>query len=469
MSLWDNGRWMRSRWLHLVAVLIFLAAPALVAAAPTSPLVRVELLSEVRSIAPGATFWVALRQRITPGWHTYWVNPGDSGEPLSMEWSLPAGLSAGEIAWPYPARIPQGPAMSYGYTGEVVLPIRITTAPDLRPGTHVTLRGRASWIVCEKICIPEESSLALTLPIASGAAKVDPAGAAAIAATRRALPTSSPWDVSFTATSDTVRLAVAAPGRAAERMAEVSFYPARWGAIEHSAPQRFRAETTGFTLELARGPLRETVKAPIDGVLVVAERLDAGVSRQAFTVRAEPRALGGGTHALSILRALVLALAGGVVLNLMPCVLPVLSMKAFGLVQHASGRPVALRLHGLAYTAGVLASFAVVAGVLLTLRAGGEQLGWGFQLQSPVFVTILALVLFAVALSLSGMIVIGSRWSGAGQALAGRAGYAGSFFTVPTTRTSSFSNQGFKPTPSAGRLRASLEQPTGSCRCTSRS
>jgi thiol:disulfide interchange protein DsbD len=164
-------------------------------------------------------------------------------------------------------------------------------------------------------------------------------------------------------------------------------------------------------------------------VLVVAERLDGGVSRQAFTVRAEPRAPSTGAHALSLLRALALALAGGVVLNLMPCVLPVLSMKAFSLVRHASERPAAIRLHGIVYTAGVLASFAVVAGVLIALRAGGEQLGWGFQLQSPVFVTILALVLFAVALSLSGVIVIGSRWSGTGQALAGRAGYAGSFFT----------------------------------------
>ena len=184
-----------------------------------------------------------------------------------------------------------------------------------------------------------------------------------------------------------------------------------------------------MTLDVARGPLPEAVAAPIDGVLVVAERLDGGVARQAFTVRAEPRAPGGGAHALSLLRAMALALAGGLVLNLMPCVLPVLSIKALGLVQHASERPAVLRLHGLAYTAGVLVSFAVVAGALIALRAGGEQLGWGFQLQSPVFVTLLAFVLFAVALSLSGVIVVGTRWSGAGQALAGRAGYAGSFFT----------------------------------------
>jgi DsbC/DsbD-like thiol-disulfide interchange protein len=194
MSLWDNGRWMCVFWLRLVVVLICLA-PALAGAAPGSPMVRVELLSEVQSIAPGETFWVALKQRIAPGWHTYWVNPGDSGEPLSIEWTLPAGLWAGEIVWPYPARIPQGPAMSYGYTGEVVLLIPITAASDLRPGTRLTLRGQASWIVCEKICIPEESSLALTLPIAAGTAKVDRAGAAAITAARRALPTSSPWAI----------------------------------------------------------------------------------------------------------------------------------------------------------------------------------------------------------------------------------------------------------------------------------
>jgi thiol:disulfide interchange protein DsbD len=282
--------------------------------------------------------------------------------------------------------------------------------------------------VCEKTCIPEEAPLALTLPVATGPPRTDPSGAAAIARARRAVPTPSPWPASFTATADTVTLTIAARGLDAERIVETWFYPARWGAIEHAAMQRSRAGAGGITLAVTRGPLPEAVTEPIDGVLVIAERLDAGVVRHAFSVRAAPRPLAA-AGSLSLLPALALALGGGLLLNLMPCVLPVLSVKALGLVQHAGGRAAALRWHGLAYTLGVLASFAAVAGTLIALRAGGEQLGWGFQLQSPAFVTLLAYVLFAMALSLSGVFVLGGRFAGAGQTLAGRSGYAGSFFT----------------------------------------
>jgi thiol:disulfide interchange protein/DsbC/DsbD-like thiol-disulfide interchange protein len=405
--------------------------PAPAASQPTSPKVRVELLSEVRAIAPGESFWIALHQRITPGWHTYWMNPGDSGEPVRVEWTLPSGFTAGDIAWPFPERIPVGPAMTYGYSREVVLPIPVTPPASLAPGARVTLRGRASWLVCEKTCIPEEAPVALTLPVVAGAPSPDPRGAPVIAAARRTVPTPSLWPASFVATPEKITLTVDARGLMAERIADVWFYPARWGAIEHAAPQQTRTDAAGISLELTRGPLPEAVAAPIEGVLVVAERLDGGIVRHAFSVTAAPRAVAGRDDgaAVSLLHAMVLALAGGLVLNLMPCVLPVLSVKALGLVQHSRGRPSILRLHGLAYAAGVLASFAVVAGVLIALRAGGEQLGWGFQLQSPVFVTFLAGVLFALALSFSGAIVIGGRFAGAGQAFAARSGYVGSFVT----------------------------------------
>lgn len=432
--MWDNAKRMRRLCVRLVIVLALVvgAAAPLRAAAPSraapppTPLVRVELLSEAESVQPGETFWVALSQQIAPGWHTYWgVNPGDAGEPTRIEWTLPAGFTAGEIAWPYPSRFPIGIAMSYGYEGEVVLLIPVTASRDAAPGTTVTLRGQASWLVCEKICIPEEAPVALSLPVAAGTPRPDPRGAPLIAAARRSLPVPSPWPASFVATPETVTLTVATHDLAPERVAEVWFYPARWGAIEHAAPQRARLERGRITLEVKRGQLEEATTAPLDGVLVVAERLDGGVARQAFALRAEPQS---GSNALAILQVMALALAGGLVLNLMPCVLPVLSVKILALVNHAGGRAV-LRWHGLAYTAGVLASFAVVAGALLALRAGGEQIGWGFQLQSPVVVTLLAYVLFTVALSLSGVFTVSGRFAGAGQALAGRAGYAGSFFT----------------------------------------
>jgi thiol:disulfide interchange protein DsbD len=396
---------------------------------PEPPRVQVELVSEVAAFTPGRTFWVALRQQIAPGWHTYWMNPGDSGEPPRIEWALPSGFTAGEIAWPFPERIPVGPAMTYGYSGEVVLPIPLTPPGALEPGARITLRGRASWLVCEKTCIPEEAPIALTLSVAAGAPVPDPPGAARIAAARRNVPTPSPWPASFVATADSVALTIEAPGLIADRIADVWFYPTRWGAIDLAAPQRVRVDATAVRLDVARGPLRDAVASPIEGVLLVAERLDADVARHAFSLTASPRLAGADRDATmaSALRAIALALAGGLVLNLMPCVLPVLSVKALGLVQHARSRPARLRAHGLAYAAGVLVSFAIVAGALIALRAGGEQLGWGFQLQSPAFVTLLAWLFFAVALAFSGVIEVGGGFAGAGQKLAARSGYGGSF------------------------------------------
>ena len=417
-------RGLLARLVLVTALVVGTAQAALAAAGPPSPLVHVELLSDGQSIAPCRTFWLGLRQQIPPGWHTYWVNPGDSGEPPRVEWALPAGFTAGEIHWPHPERIPVGPAMSYGYSNAVVLPIPVTAPADLPPGGRVILRGQASWVVCEKTCVPEEAPVELSLPVAATTPAPDPRGAPLIEAARRALPAPSPWPASFVATPERVTLSVAASGLTAERVSEVWFYPARWGVIDHAAPQASRTSAEGITLAVARGPLPDAVAGPIEGVLVVTERLDGRLARHALTLRAEPAAAAGAAPAL--LAAMALALAGGLVLNLMPCVLPVLSVKALGLVRHAGG---GLRGHGVAYTAGVLVSFALVGGALILLRAAGQRLGWGFQLQSPLFVTLLAYVLFVMALSLSGVVVLGGRLAGAGRSLAGRSGHLGTFFT----------------------------------------
>ena len=412
----------------LACVFLLLGGSRPSTGASEGPRVQVELLSEVAAVVAGEPFRVALRQRIAPGWHTYWMNPGDSGEPPRIEWDLPSGFRAGEFVWPLPERISVGSAMTYGYSNEVVLPMAMTPPANLPAGKNVTLRGRASWLVCEKICVPEEAPVALTLPVAAGAPSLDPRGAALIAAARRNVPTASPWPASFVATPADVTLTVKASGLMPDRITDVWFFPARWGAIDLTAPQRARVDAEGIRLDVARGQLREAVAAPIDGVLVVSERLDGGVARHAFSLTALPRSPGTDAAGLgSLLRAIALALAGGLVLNLMPCVLPVLSVKALGLVRHASDRPALLRAHGLTYAAGVLVSFAIVAGVLIALRAGGEQIGWGFQLQSPAFVTVLAWLFFSVALGFSGVIVVSGRFAGMGQTLAARSGYGGSF------------------------------------------
>jgi thiol:disulfide interchange protein DsbD len=400
-------------------------AGAVAAPGPQDLKVRTELVGEVGSVEPGATFWLGLHQRIAPGWHTYWINPGDSGEPATVAWTLPPGFVAGPIVWPHPERIPTGSLMSYGYTGEVVLLVPVTAPRGLDPGTRVTLGGRASWLVCEKICIPEEAAVELALPV--GSAPSEPAGAALIRTARRAVPVPSPWPVSFSLAPDSVSLRIAAAGFAAERVDDVWFYPSRGGVIDHAAPQDARIGADGLTLRVRRGPGSEPIGASLDGVLVVTERLDRGPTRQAFSVSSVRGAAGAHAEPGFLLPAVALALAGGLLLNLMPCVLPVLSVKALAIVRHADVDR--LRRHGAAYTAGVLVSFALVAGALLALRAGGEQVGWGFQLQSPPVVTLLAYVFFAMALALSGVLGISGRFAGAGDALAARAGYAGSFFT----------------------------------------
>ena len=400
------------------------------------PRVRVELISETAGIEPGGAVWVGIRQHIAPGWHTYWINPGDSGEPMTVAWTLPRGVAAGPLVWPHPERIPVGPAMSFGYTDAVVVLARLTAPADLSPGARLDLRARASWLVCAKICIPEEADVALTLPVVAARPAPDPRSAPAIAAARRAVPAPSPWPARYATTPETVTLSVAAPRLRAERVGEVWFFPARWGVIDHAAPQNTTVDPDGIVVRLKRGDLVEAAEGPIDGVLVIRERLDGGMVSQAFVIQAAPSEAAGLAApaapiipAVSLLEAIGLALLGGLILNLMPCVLPVLSVKALALVGHADAGPGGAWRHGLAYTAGVLLAFGALAGALLTLRAGGDQIGWGFQLQSPAVVTLLAYLFFALALALSGVWLVGGRITGFGQGLTARSGHAGTFFT----------------------------------------
>jgi thiol:disulfide interchange protein DsbD len=410
------------RRLALVAVFAVasLAPPAMAAQ------VHTQLVAEVAGVRPGEPFWVALHQRIAPGWHTYWRNPGDSGEPVTLTWSLPPGFIADDIAWPVPEKLPVGPVMSFGFAGEVVLPVRITPPPELQAGERVELRALASWLVCAQECIPEEAPIALSLPVTRQSPAADPRWGAVVKAARDALPRPSPWPATFVATRDAITLTVRAQGLARDRIADAFFFPLAWGPIAHAGAQAVDVTAVGLTLRTARGPLPEAVTRPIEGVLVVTERLDGmTTSRQALVVRAEPapdRITWG-----AVAGALGLALLGGLLLNLMPCVLPLLSVKALALIAHADATPATRRRHGFAYCAGVLLAFGVVGGALLALRAAGEQIGWGFHLQSPMFVTLLAYVLFAMALALSGVVVIGGGLSAVGGGLAARSGLRGSF------------------------------------------
>ncbi|NEO91099.1 MAG: thiol:disulfide interchange protein [Moorea sp. SIO3G5] len=392
--------------------------------------VEVQLISEVINIQPGTPFWVGLHFNINPGWHTYWRNPGDSGLGATLKWTLPPGFEVGDIVWPYPQRLPLEPLMNFGYEEEVTLLSQITPPANLATPDSLQLRVKADWLVCEVNCIPEEGTLNLTLPITSRPPLVNQRWAKVFEQARQALPKPSPWQVTVTIEPKDLTLQVEAPEMEEAQIQEVTFFPHQDGIISNPAPQNAELNQDGITLRLQRGYLRKL--DPITGVLVIRESLDNQSVVQAFTIEAAVSNEIGKTAPTPTQprwEVLLLALLGGIILNLMPCVFPVLSLKALNIVQKSQKSPKQVRRHAIAFTAGILVSFSVVASVLLILRSLGQQIGWGFQLQSPVFVTLMAYLMFAVGLSLSGVFIFGASIMGIGQRLTTRSGYIGEFFT----------------------------------------
>jgi len=428
--------------LAALALAALLALPA--AANPVkTERVTATLESEVASVAPGGKFWVALRQQIIPKWHTYWINPGDSGLPTEIEWKLPPGATAEPIVWPVPKRIPVGPLVNYGYETDIRLLVPMTAPKDAKPGDTLRLEAHARWLVCEEICIPEEATLVLNVPVAAATA-IDEGKREGFASARGSLPLPAPFTSAVAAPTSPQAITVlriAMPADMAATVEQAYFFSERIDAVSHSGAQKIVADGNGLTLSLPTGPLPLKADEPLSGILRVVEKNSAGGQTHAFAITAKPdrtlaampvAAAGGAAsgEGVSILEAIGLAFLGGLLLNLMPCVFPILSMKALSLVQAASGARRQARAHGLLYVAGVLASFLIVAGVLLGLRAGGESIGWGFQLQSSWFVLLLAYLIFAIGLNLAGLFEFaGGRFAGMGDALTQRSGGTGAFFT----------------------------------------
>ena len=404
----------------LFSLLLLFAVPALAQPEP-GPKVHARLVAEDRGVAPGGTVTVALEEKIAAGWHTYWKNPGDAGAPTEIEWTLPAGWKAGAIQWPRPKRLPVGPLMDYGYEGTPWL-LTSLTAPSDAPAEPVTIKAHASWLVCQQICIPEEAMLSLNLTV--GAGGHDPAVAKDFAAARALLPVASPWKVNY-ALGPNLDLYVAAPALAASHPATADFFPATSGIIKNAAPQLVGYAKDGMVLRLAPG---QKAGGTLEGLLVL-NGTDG--STQALEVAGPPgpvpsvefAAAATESSDLSLWAALAFAFLGGLILNVMPCVLPILAMKALALADHG-GRG---RGESFAYAGGAVFSFAALGLSVLLLRAGGDSVGWGFQLQSPIAVAGFALLVFAVGLNLSGLFEVGSIT--AGEGLASRSGWVGAFFT----------------------------------------
>lgn len=417
-----------ARALVFVFALVLASAAGLPAAAQIGPLPKVHasLIAEQSEIAPGGTVTVALQEIIAPGWHTYWVNPGDAGAPSTLKWDMPAGWTAGAIAWPYPKRLPVGPLMDYGYEGKVWLLTKLTAPADAKPGHVVMLKAAASWLVCKEVCIPEHTEL--SLPLAVSAAPGPPYATVAdkFTAARDRLPTPSPWPVHYAA-GNALDLFVAAPSLTKARPVKAVFFPRHPGAIDGSAPQALGYSAKGLVLRLKpTGKL----KGPLDGVLVLTSS-DGSV--RALDVRATagtvpPARFAASAGGLGFALALAFAFLGGIILNVMPCVLPVLAMKALGVANKAHVHKREAAREGLAYGLGAVLSFVALGGAVVLLREGGAAVGWGFQLQNPVVVAAFALLIFAVGLNLSGVFEIGAGITG-GDALTRRGGPVGAFFT----------------------------------------
>ena len=394
--------------------------------------------------AAGQPVWVGLQITHAPEWHTYWKNAGDSGMPTELQWTLPPGVMAGDIAWPLPKKIPIGHLANYGYEGTVLLPVPLIITPEYKPGVladALDVKLKATWLVCRKECIPQDGEFALKIPLRSSTALN---GAAFDAALK-----SQPADVAgahqVALKDDGKRLAVRVAGLPVDvRGQPLELFPESPGVVVTAATPAKPGEPVGarswsqhwdgdvWTADVPVSPERADSPEKMTLVLVAGERgwraeapvagawpalaLPAGVSPALEAAlkananagaNAPPATISTAVPATTFVWALLGALIGGLVLNLMPCVFPVLAIKVLGFTQHADDRR-AHRVSGLAYTAGVVLSFLALGALMLALRAAGQQLGWGFQLQSPAVVAALTVLFTVIGLNLAGVFEFGS-------------------------------------------------------------
>jgi thiol:disulfide interchange protein DsbD len=455
----------------ILAVLTTLAAglPALaVSNSADAPHVHVQLVVPASTLARGQAANAGLYFQIDSGWHVYWKNAGDAGEPPHMKWTLPQGITAGPLQFPAPKRLPLPPLMDFGYEDEVLFPFQLNVAQAASSGSAV-LHAKADWLVCQASCIPGKAELEVTRTIADTVAGAVSPDSDLYKRLSGRLPLSLPAGdtASFQPTKDGFRLAV----KTGHRETEAAFFPADQDILANAASQKVTPSATGLTLDLAKDPNGTGTPTALNGVLElsggraydIAAKGTAGPASGVAPTQAQAAPANGSpavapavasdkTPAIPIpgpaapaatqttkrppvesgpglLKAASFAFLGGLLLNLMPCVFPVLFLKGLSLVNSGKEERHTLRTHGFVYAIGILVSFWALVAALLGLRAAGSTLGWGFQFQSPVFLTLMAGLLFFLGLSLAGQFEIGLTLTSAGGALAQKQGYTGSFFT----------------------------------------
>ena len=428
------------RYFRLLLALFVTLVPGAGAVAASSSAdvahLHVQLVVPYPVLVVGNPTPIGLYFKLEPGWHVYWKNAGDSGEPPRVRWTLPEGITAGPIQFAAPQRLPLGPLMDFGYEDEALFPIEISpTKAAVKPVKDVqsvVLHAKVDWLVCREVCIPGKAELetnALLSPVLLKDAPRAIPGSTVFqdqAIFRRLvgkLPASLPAGdkVAFQPSANGFRLAVTT----GQQESSAQFFPAEQNILSNPAPQTVTPTATGLILELKKDPNLTANPAQLAGVL----ELSGGRNYEIAAVPGLVAAAKPPDSMADAFKAAGLAFLGGMILNLMPCVFPVLFIKGLSLVQSSSEEKHKQRGHGLVYTAGIVVSFWVLVGALLGLRAAGSMLGWGFQFQSPVFLALMAGLLFFLGLSLAGQFEIGLTLTSAGGELAQKQGYAGSFFT----------------------------------------
>ncbi len=428
---------------RLLALLLALA-PGFASAAPDTlarvdtEFVKAGIVGEDAVLAPGKPSRIALAMDIQSGWHTYWKNSGDSGQAVEITWTAPEGVEIGEISWPAPHRQPFPPMMNYGYSDRAVFTMPVNVAEDWPAGKPVDLKAEVYWLVCEMVCIPEQGEASFSIPTDDVAALNDSAVPLFQEAVEMRAAV-SPFEARYEYDGTNLSIRFDGEGFDADTLKDAYFYPSEWGLIDHAATQVATTDPRGLTLVIPKSTEEEPApEGTIQGVLELVELTGGGeTATLSLAVMSEPGSIAGASagfsgiaaSTLSLPVAILFAFIGGLILNLMPCVFPVLALKAIGFAATAHESTRKRLSHGIAYTLGVLTLFVVLAGVLIALKQAGAAVGWGFQLQNPLIVAALAYLLLLVGLNLSGVFNVNTSAVGAGEGMASSGGVKGAYFT----------------------------------------
>ena len=376
------------------------------------------LITESDQINSGETILVGLQFKLNPGWHTYWENPGDAGAGASVVWELPPGFTASEILWPGPEKIPVEPLMTYGYEDEALLLTKITSPQII--SYPVNIGAKVSWFTCKDICLPQEGEVSIKL---SQGMKSKNKFTLTLKEMEKTVPTvlSSPHRVSLLDN----KIFLQFEREEAQQISSAYFFPAEYGLISYVAYQKLERNDKSFSLELT--PAEVQVKTQnLRGVLKL--NFDGDSEYYSLDLPLGNKA-DNSLLRLNLITALFFAFIGGLILNAMPCVFPILSIKILGFIKQSQDSRKKLIQHGLVFSAGVLTTFLVVAGLLLFLRSTGNSIGWGYQLQSPLVISLLIYLFVAIGIVFMGNLVLGGQLAKFGVLAQNQRDLAGSFLT----------------------------------------